>query len=250
MSDLATLNPAAQIALVSCEQRIERGLKTFIDVGQALAEIRDSRLYRGTHETFEAYLEQRWQMSRSYAHRMIAAAEIALPIGNTELPAVRTESQARELAKVPEPERAEVWRETVERTEGKPTAAAIRETVERNQTPGSGGAVNAPPPDPGIDESPAPAEPEPDTAEHHANLDAQLDAAMEGTPQRFRRNFSAAVARSDDVWQFDPERIAEVYAGDFSQAVRPFLEEMTRWCEAVAAAHRRKSGLRVVGGNR
>lgn len=50
---LVTLNPAALVALASCEQRIERGLKTFIDVGQALAEIRDSRLYKGTHETFE-----------------------------------------------------------------------------------------------------------------------------------------------------------------------------------------------------
>lgn len=32
---LATLNPAAQVALASCEQRIERGLKTFIDLGIA-----------------------------------------------------------------------------------------------------------------------------------------------------------------------------------------------------------------------
>jgi hypothetical protein len=32
------------------------------------------------------------------------------------------EGQARELARVPEGQRAEVWRETVERTNGKPTA--------------------------------------------------------------------------------------------------------------------------------
>jgi hypothetical protein len=42
-----------------------------------------------------------------------------------------SEGQARALAKVPEPERADVWRDTVERTEGKPTAAAIRESAER-----------------------------------------------------------------------------------------------------------------------
>ncbi|MFA1552007.1 hypothetical protein [Actinomadura chokoriensis] len=46
------------------------------------------------------------------------------------------ESHARELARVPEPERAEVWRETVERTNGKPTAAAIRETYRPGPVPG------------------------------------------------------------------------------------------------------------------
>jgi hypothetical protein len=154
MTTVAVLNQAAQVALADCEQRIERGLKTFIDVGQALAEIRDSRLYRGTHETFEVYLEQRWQMSRSYAHRMIAAAEVVLPIGNIGLPTPSTESQARELAKVPEPERADVWREAVERTNGKPTAAAVRETYERTQTPGPSDAAVSPPGDPGTTDAP------------------------------------------------------------------------------------------------
>jgi len=35
---------------------------------------------------------------------------------------------------MPEPERAEVWAETVERTGGKPTAAAVRETYEQRHT--------------------------------------------------------------------------------------------------------------------
>ena len=47
-------------------------------------EIRDRRLYRETHATWEAYLEERWQWSRSYAHRNIEAAKYAetLPMGN------------------------------------------------------------------------------------------------------------------------------------------------------------------------
>ncbi len=143
---MVTLNPAAQVALASCEQRIERGLKTFIDVGQALAEIRDSRLYKGTHETFEAYLEGRWGMSRAHAYRMISAAEVVSPMGDTEaLPT--NERQTRELAKVPEAERADVWRKTVERTDGKPTAAAIREVHEertRPQFPGPADPTTSP----------------------------------------------------------------------------------------------------------
>lgn len=132
---LATLNPGALVALASCEDRIERGLKTFIDVGQALAEIRDSRLYKGTHDTFESYLEQRWNMSRSYAHRMIAAAEVVLPMGNIEGQAPTNERQTRALAAVPEPERAEVWREAVEQTGGKPTAKAVTEIAKARTAP-------------------------------------------------------------------------------------------------------------------
>lgn len=141
---IATLNPAAQVALASCEQRIERGLKTFIDVGQALAEIRDSRLYKGTHDTFEAYLEGRWGMSRAHAYRMISAAEVVSPMGDIEAPPTN-ERQTRELAKVPEAERADVWREATERTGGKPTAAAVREVAaERTQTPEPAAPVDVP----------------------------------------------------------------------------------------------------------
>lgn len=131
MTDVAVLTRAEEIALADCEERIERGMKTFIEVGQALAAIRDSRLYRGTHGTFEDYAVSRWNLSRAHAYRMIAAAEVVSPIGDTELPMPANEGQARELAKVPEPERADIWRETVERTEGKPTAAAVAETAKR-----------------------------------------------------------------------------------------------------------------------
>lgn len=129
---LATLNPAAQVALVSCEQRIERGLKSFLDVGQALTEIRDSRLYKGTHDTFEDYCRERWNLSRPRAYEMIGAAEVVSGMPDTAAP-ITSARQATELAKVPELERAEVWQETVERTNGKPTAAAVREVTEEQR---------------------------------------------------------------------------------------------------------------------
>lgn len=79
---------------------IEGGLQTFVEVGSALMEIRNSRLYRASHATFEDYCRQRWGMSRIHAHRMIEAETVAthlLPIGN--IPA--TESVARPLASLP-----------------------------------------------------------------------------------------------------------------------------------------------------
>lgn len=171
---LAVLNPAALVALTDCEQRIERGLKTFIDVGQALAEIRDSRLYKGTHGTFEDYCRDRWKMSDGRARQFMIAAETATNVAVEGLPAPTNEGQARALAAVPEPERAEVWREAVERTNGKPTAAAVRAVqTERTQT-SEGDAGSAEP------ERPAP--PKWDPAERAAHEEAvqrrrDIDAA-------------------------------------------------------------------------
>ena len=57
--------------------------------------IRDARLYRGTHATFEDYAEQRWDVSRSQAYRLIDAwplAERLSPMGDT-----LNERQIREL---------------------------------------------------------------------------------------------------------------------------------------------------------
>jgi hypothetical protein len=156
---LATLNPAALVTLADCEQRIERALNGFVDMGQALTEIRDGRLYKATHSNFETYCQERWDIGRDYADRMIAAAQVVLTIVSKGLPAPTKESQARALVAVPEPERADVWRETVERTNGKPTAKAVEEVVkERSRptpVPGPTGAAQSPPADPDMPPAPA-----------------------------------------------------------------------------------------------
>ncbi|AHF92479.1 hypothetical protein OPIT5_21690 [Opitutaceae bacterium TAV5] len=60
--------------LTRCEANIERGLTA---VGQALKTIRDARLYRETHDNFEAYCYERWQRSKRWANYQIAAAIFA-----------------------------------------------------------------------------------------------------------------------------------------------------------------------------
>lgn len=96
---LLPLTPDEARRLKQCEKIIERGLATFFEVGNALAEIRESRLYRLSYASFEDYCRERWQMSRFYAHRLIDAAQVVenlLPIVN--LPT--NEAQARELARL------------------------------------------------------------------------------------------------------------------------------------------------------
>lgn len=112
--------------LAGLELVIDRGRKAFVEVGAALGEIRDARLYRETHATFEDYLAERWQMSRPRGYEMIQAAEVARSLSAmADTPAVENERQARALATAPEAERAEVWQEAVARAGGEAPAARV-----------------------------------------------------------------------------------------------------------------------------
>lgn len=122
-------------ALAELEQVIERGLTTFVDVGNALLTIRDERLYRADYATFEDYCEERWGLTRRRAYQLMDAAGAVSTMVHTGLPAPENERQARELGRVPEDQRAEVWQQTIDNTDGKPTAAAIRETYQPKPEP-------------------------------------------------------------------------------------------------------------------
>jgi|LakMenEpi03Aug12_release.lakeMendotaPanAssembly.Ray.scaffolds.fasta_scaffold309494_2 hypothetical protein len=116
--------------LIALEKVIERGLDTFVQVGEALAEIRDRKLYRTEHPTFDAYLDKKWSLSRSRACRLIQAAETVkvLPTGNRP----QTERQARPLATLPPAQRVEVWQKAVAASpNGQPTAAEVQAAVEK-----------------------------------------------------------------------------------------------------------------------
>jgi hypothetical protein len=125
--------PADRERFAELEQIIERGLGTFVEVGRALLEIQQRRLYRGAgHRTFADYVAKRWDLSSAHAYRQIEASkvvDILSPIGEVPLPA--NEAQARELAPLvndPEAVRA-VWIETIQEGEGRVTARAVRERV-------------------------------------------------------------------------------------------------------------------------
>lgn len=254
--------------LAELETTIGYGLHAFLRVGEALLEIREARLYRETHSAFEDYCRERWGITDGRANQLIAAKRVHEVIAGTDTTTVvppANEAQARELAPLldqPE-ELRDTWQRAIEATDGKPTAAAIRaarqptdsgtgDTDPRATTPGPAPRAPVPEGEAAPEHAPSPVPGDPPAGEgvaDHAALDASLDAAMEGTASRFRRNFSSAIAKADDVWQFDVDRIAEVYAADYDRAIRPFLEEMTAWCERVAqAAKRQRSGLRIVGG--
>ena len=61
--------------LKTCEVVIEKGKQTFIEVGNALREIRDRKGYRHQYGTFEDYCKQRWGFSVRTGKNLIDAAK-------------------------------------------------------------------------------------------------------------------------------------------------------------------------------
>lgn len=85
--------------LAELEIVVGQGLDTFIEVGTALMEIRDSRLYKELHPTFEEYCVERWGFTASRARQMIAAVKTVTDVTAQGLPAPTTEAAARRLAR-------------------------------------------------------------------------------------------------------------------------------------------------------
>lgn len=100
--------------LEQLETRIERGIKTFVDVGMALAEIRERKLYRATHATFEDYCRERWGMARSTAYQFMDAAEVVENVRNCGQILPLNEAQARPLTSLPSDVQPLVWQVAVE----------------------------------------------------------------------------------------------------------------------------------------
>lgn len=133
------LTPEERNQLKRCEQTIRDGLCTFVAVGTALMEIRDARLYRQSHPSFEAYVQSVLALTRPRAYQLIDSAQVMRDLSTIgDIPSLpRNEGQARELSrwKTPE-ERAEKWKNVLSAAEGRPvTARFIRQALAVPGTP-------------------------------------------------------------------------------------------------------------------
>lgn len=121
------------------ERKVERA---FYEAGKALEEIRDRKLYRASHKTFEAYCKDRFGFSRTYPYRLIDAAAVVdnlspigqqnnlFAIGEQKMPT--TERQVRALVSLQPEEQRQIWLEAVEKSNGKvPSGATVKGIVER-----------------------------------------------------------------------------------------------------------------------
>jgi hypothetical protein len=132
VTDLAVALTAVERSRLSeLEAVVERGRQVFVEVGNALMEIRDERLYRLSHGTFEEYCRERWGFVASRARQLIAAAESVTVVTAAGLPAPANERQARELVPLlaDEDELLRIYRGLRERYGDRLTAGIIKRTV-------------------------------------------------------------------------------------------------------------------------
>lgn len=143
--------------LATLEKVISENFLGFVAVGNALVEINEKRLYRTKEgRTFEEYCNEIWEMSKSRAYQLIAAASVVENVhtcghfdsqklalenvknfshfapGKINFIAPRNESQARELAKLNPNEQIDVWRSIIDQasqTNSRITAGKVKKAV-------------------------------------------------------------------------------------------------------------------------
>jgi hypothetical protein len=86
---------------VALEAVVAKGMQSAFDVGAALRKIRDDRYYREMYPTFEEYLAQVWDISKSFAYELIDAANSFDAVKATGVALPQNEFQVRPLAQLP-----------------------------------------------------------------------------------------------------------------------------------------------------
>jgi hypothetical protein len=97
----SVLTPIEHDDLARLEVVIERGMQSFVEVGNALLEVNDRRLYREQFSTFQEYCQSKWNMTARRAYQLCEAAEVVKQLPeNVNHGSQINERQVRELAKV------------------------------------------------------------------------------------------------------------------------------------------------------
>lgn len=141
------LTPEEEDERCRLELRVE---KSFYECGVALRELRDRKLYRSTHKTFEEYCRDRFALNRSRSYQFIDAACVVDNLSKCPrfvdiLPT--NEFQCRPLTSLKEKEQQQVWGELLEQTRGKrPTAAQVKKTVKQQKSSTKQSQAEAAPP--------------------------------------------------------------------------------------------------------
>jgi hypothetical protein len=147
--------------LTELEGVIRRGKETFIEVGLALAEVRQARLYRENYRTFEEYCGEEWELSARQAQQIRNAAEVVrilrldLDANKSSFLLPANEAQARPLTALGTKElQIQAWHEAVRTAPGgKVTGKHVESVIRRLLKPAEPAAAGAAA-DPGLATAP------------------------------------------------------------------------------------------------
>jgi hypothetical protein len=120
------LSEPEQITYYACEEVIANGWNNFLQVGLALAQIRDQELYRTEYDSFEAYCRIKWQYGKRYANYLISAAQVFTCLGTfSSQIKPQHETQVRVLVGLPAEQVKAAWVRAVEQAGGRKVTAAM-----------------------------------------------------------------------------------------------------------------------------
>lgn len=126
---LDTLTEEERSQLEEAEAVIRHGLEVFRRVGLALLHIRDRRLYRATHLTFESYCRERWRMARQQAYSLMNSAEIVETLAEHFEVLPSNNAQVKPLHGLEPEMQLEAWDTALKTSTGSITAAHVASVV-------------------------------------------------------------------------------------------------------------------------
>ncbi|HAX77258.1 MAG TPA: hypothetical protein DCY88_15845 [Cyanobacteria bacterium UBA11372] len=133
----APLNDEERERLNQLEVIVEQGLQTFYEVGKALIEIRDRKLYRESQKTFEDYCRYRWSIGRQRAYQFISAAQVMENLSTNGRQIPTSERQVRPLSGLSPELQREIWQEALESApNGIPSGAIVQSLVDKKLSSG------------------------------------------------------------------------------------------------------------------
>lgn len=213
------------------EARIRDNEKHVLVYLESLKAIRDEKLYADDYATFGEYCERRWDKSHRRISQLITHVEIikqleppkpasiapADPAAIILLP--QNESQTRQLNKIPEDRRLEVWQESVKVADGSAPAGAIIKRV--------------------WDRLSGKPEPTPRGKNKHEPTPASEEKATETEPVAATATVegeAAVIVRKDDVGNDVPDRILAAFeTADQIECICRELSGMARLVSGIAA---------------
>lgn len=127
------LTPDEERDKLHLERLVERA---FYSAGKALRELRDRRLYRDTHTTFDDYCHDRFAFSRRQPYYLIDAANVFDNLAEECEPMVHilptSERQVRPLASLKPQQQRKLWNQAVEEAGGRvPSGRIVKSIVDR-----------------------------------------------------------------------------------------------------------------------
>ena len=131
--DAEELTPDEERDRTHLERKVERA---FYEAGKALQQLRDRKLYRSTHGTFEEYCRDRFGYNRRQPYLLI---ESALVVDNLSEKCDQfdhifptKEGQVRSLTQLEPDQQHQVWQQAVEASGGKiPSGRVVKDIVQQ-----------------------------------------------------------------------------------------------------------------------